>query len=94
MNLAEQNIGEVWMPSVRRIGALVYRWWMKFAAFLAFVNARILLTLVYFLLIGPTSLVLRLLGKDFLDRKNKPSASFWKSRDPDVHSLEESKRQF
>jgi hypothetical protein len=82
------------MGSLRRFGAFVYRWWMKFAVALAFVNARVLLTLVYFLLIGPTSLVLRLLGKDFLDRKNKPSASFWKAKEPRVHSLEESKRQF
>ena len=87
-------MGKARMRSLRWLGKQIYRWWMKFAAFLAFVNARVLLTLVYFLLIGPTSLVLRVLGKDFLDRRSKPSESFWKPKEPLTHSLEESKRQF
>ena len=82
------------MESLHRFGTLVYRWWMKFARVLVFINTRILLTLVYFLLIGPISLIIRLMGKDYLDRTIKPSESFWKAKEPVVHSLEQSKRQF
>jgi hypothetical protein len=67
---------------------------MKFAALLAFINTRILLTLVYLLLIGPVSFIIRLMGKDYLDRTTEHSESFWKAKKPAVHSLEESKRQF
>jgi hypothetical protein len=82
------------MGSLRRLGAFLYRWWMKFAGLLAFINTRILLTLVYFLLIGPASLIARLMGKDYLDRSTEHSESFWKEKKPAAHSLEESKRQF
>jgi hypothetical protein len=82
------------MGSLRRFGALLYRWWMKFAAFLAFVNARILLTLVYFLIIGPISVIVKLMGKDYLDRAIKTSESSWKAKQPVVHSVRQSERQF
>jgi hypothetical protein len=82
------------METLPRLGKLLYCWWMKFAAFLAFVNARILLTLVYFVIIGPISLIVRLMGKDYLDRAIKASESSWKAKKPLVHSLRQSERQF
>lgn len=85
---------EAQMGSLRSLGKEIYRWWMKFAAFVAFVNAQILLTLVYFLIIGPISLIVRLMGKDYLDRAVKTSESSWKAKKPVVHSLRQSERQF
>lgn len=45
-----------------------YRVWMGLAQVLGWINTRIVLGLVYFALITPTALVLRLLGKDPLNR--------------------------
>ncbi len=82
------------MQWVRKTGSWVYKWWMAFARGLAFVNTRILLTLFFVIVIGPIALVLKLLGKDFLERKIGRSASYWKVREPAEHSLEQAMRQF
>jgi len=49
--------------------ALVYKIWMKFAEALGWINSRIILTLVFYLVVFPTAAVLRALGKDPLRRK-------------------------
>ncbi|MGI8783349.1 MAG: SxtJ family membrane protein [Acidobacteriota bacterium] len=46
----------------------LYRVWMGLAQVLGWINTRIVLGLVYFALITPTAMVLRLLGKDPLNR--------------------------
>lgn len=45
-----------------------HRVWMGLAHVLGWINTRIILGLIYFILITPTALVLRLLGKDPLNR--------------------------
>jgi Saxitoxin biosynthesis operon protein SxtJ len=45
--------------------------WWRFAGVLAYVNARILLTLLFSVLLVPLSLVWRVLGKDPLARSRK-----------------------
>jgi len=53
--------------------------WMKFAHGLGWFNSRVILTIVFFLVITPIGLVMRLIGKRPLDlafRDGKPSA--WK----------------
>jgi len=54
----------------------VYRLWMKFGAALGWVNSRIILSLMFYLMIFPVGLFMRMLGKDPLMRRlesNKPS---------------------
>jgi len=59
----------------------VYVVWMKFAYALAWVNTRILLSLFYYLVMTPTGLVMRLLGKDILDEKiDKEIPTYWVRR--------------
>jgi hypothetical protein len=59
----------------------IYIGWMKFAFALGWLNTRILLGLFFYLIITPTGLVMRLLGKDLLDEKFEPEvASYWKKR--------------
>jgi hypothetical protein len=82
------------MKSLRKIGSLLYDWWMRFARALAFVNTRVLLTIFYVLVIGPIALVLSVIGKDFLERKIDASLSYWKKREPSEHTLESASRQF
>lgn len=56
----------------------LYRVWMGLALVLGFVMTRVLLTLVFVFAVIPTGLLLRLFGKDPLDRRWQPDApSYW-----------------
>jgi hypothetical protein len=60
----------------------VYIGWMKFAFVLGWINTRILLGLMFFLVVTPIGLILRLTGKDLLDQKIDRSAkSYWVKRE-------------
>ena len=50
--------------------------WFRFAKALGAVNARIILTALYFVAFVPTSLLWRLVGKDPLNRHRSPSAGW------------------
>jgi len=50
----------------------LYRGWMKFGAAIGYVNSRIILGLLFYLLILPAGLIMRLAGKDPLQRKPMP----------------------
>ncbi len=82
------------MNWIRKIGSRIYKGWMAFARALAFVNTRILLTLFFIIVIGPIALVLKVFRNDFLDRKFRSSGTYWKTRDPQEHTLEHAMRQF
>lgn len=59
----------------------VYLVWMGLAVVLGFVMTRVLLTAVFVLMMVPIGLVLRLAGKDLLDRRLDPAAtSYWKPK--------------
>jgi hypothetical protein len=59
----------------------LYVVWMKFAFVLGWINTRILLGAFFFLILSPVAVVLRLLGKDPLDRRIDSSAkSYWKRK--------------
>lgn len=85
-----------WRKSViGKAGSLAYRGWMAFARVLGIVNTTLLLTLVYFLLIGPLSLIMRAFGSDLLEKRMKtPSRPLWKAKAPLKHTLEECRHQF
>jgi len=71
-----------------RLLAPLYKGWMKFGHVLGWINARIILGLVFFVLVTPIGLVMRLFGKDPLRMRAKKSASYWIRRDPlDPQSL-------
>src|SRR5262245_61186405 len=58
--------------------APVYRLWMRLGEFLAWVNTRVILTIVYYVLIVPTGLVLRMRGKDPMRLKFEPDAATYR----------------
>jgi hypothetical protein len=59
-------------------GAKVFhKIWMTIAFALGYVNSRILLTLIFFLVFVPYGLVSRLAGRDPLRRRGKKSESYW-----------------
>jgi len=76
-----------------RILAPAYRVWMKLAEVLAWINTRILLGLVFFAVVTPIGLVMRLLGRDPMRRRLEPSTESYRMRcvpRPGTHML----RQF
>ena len=59
----------------------VYIGWMALALVLGFVVSHVILTLFFYLVMTPTGLVARLLGKDFLGLKiDKNVRSYWVAR--------------
>lgn len=56
--------------------------WMKFAFALGAFWTRVFLSIFFFLVITPIGLLMRALGKDFLDERiDKSAKSYWKKRD-------------
>ena len=58
----------------------VHTVWMKVADALGWFNTRVLLGLVYFLVMTPTGIVMRLMGRDPLDRRLKDRPTYWIER--------------
>lgn len=67
--------------------------WKRFASWLGRWNTRILLSLTYVLFLGLIALVLRLFGKDLLDRRWRSEKSYWKEIEPEEITLERSRHQ-
>ena len=72
----------------------VHRVWMRGAHALGWFNTRVLLGVVYFLVITPTGIVMRLTGRDPLHRRLRDGRSYWleRKRHPDPRGSME--RQF
>lgn len=58
----------------------VHKHWMQMAHALGWLNTRVLLGLVYFLVMTPIGIVMRLMGRDPLDRRLKDRPSYWVGR--------------
>lgn len=73
----------------------VNRVWMRMAHVLGQINTRIILGILYFLVITPVGLLLRLLKGDPMDRSLKePKSSAWVKREPQPIELARYERQF
>jgi hypothetical protein len=60
----------------------IYRVWMGLAVVLGYFMSRIILSLLFYLVVTPIGLAMRLMGKDMLNRKWDPNAdSYWIKRD-------------
>lgn len=55
--------------------------WMAFGAALGYVNSRVLLSLVYYLVVTPFGVVLKLTGHDPLRRRGPPKDTYWVPRE-------------
>lgn len=74
----------------------IYQLWIGFSIILGYFISRIVLTIIFFLLITPMGLIMRLAGKDPMERKWDPNAStYWlpKEHDQDT-SIERYEKQF
>lgn len=68
--------------------------WMKFSLLLARFISPIILGLLFFVLISPLALALRLFGRDELHLKTKNHVTNWQSRKNDGYSLDSFKNQY
>jgi hypothetical protein len=71
------------------------RLWLKFGALLHAITSPIILGVMFFLVITPIGLLMRLVGKDFLRLRFDPSASsYWLRREPPGPEKTSLTRQF
>lgn len=72
--------------------APVYRGWMRFGEALAWVNTRVLLTLVFFLVVTPIGLVMRLFRRSPM--ATRPRDSYWTDVEPHSYGDRHVEKQF
>ncbi len=81
---------EIWMPTAAvgslllltgqfwRTGAMrFHQGWMRFAHALGYINSRILLSLMLYLIFTPFGTVSRLVGRNPLGRRGSKQPSYW-----------------
>ena len=66
--------------------------WFKFGILLGAIVSPIIMGIIFFLVVTPTGIIMRLLGKDLLRQKlNKSKKSYWIQK---INSLDSMKNQF
>ena len=61
--------------------------WIKFGELLGRIIAPIVMAIVYFFILTPISLIMRMLGKDLLNLKFSKDNSYWKKREKNVGTM-------
>ena len=56
----------------------VYKGWMKFGNYAGWINSRIILIILFYLIVFPMGLIMKILGKDPMMRKFDKSASSYR----------------
>ncbi len=69
--------------------------WMRLAFVLSWINTRLILIIMFYLVFAPIGFVIRLVGKDLLERKiEKNSISYWQRKDKSNSGKINYERQF
>ena len=79
---------------VRAAARVFHNAWMRLASALGYVNSRVLLTLMYYLVLTPYGFVTRLAGRDPLRRRGKRGESYWIERKLTRQAREQFERLF
>ena len=74
-----------------KILTLLNRLWFKFGLMLGKIVSPIVLGIVFFLVVTPTGIIMRLIGKDSLNLKKKNYESYWIEKDNENNTM---KNQF
>lgn len=73
----------------------IYIIWMSLAFVLGWLNTRLILFIIFYLISTPIGLVLKLLGFDLLDRKlEKDRETYWKRKEKGKPDFSDYERQF
>ena len=62
--------------------------WVKFGEILGMIIAPIVMGLVYFIILTPISLLVRLFGKDLLKLKKNKSSTYWIKREKNIGNMD------
>jgi len=69
--------------------------WMALAILIGWVMGRVLLSILFFLVLTPLGVTLRLMGKDLLGLRRDPSKkSYWNIRAQDLQTPSDPERQY
>ena len=73
----------------------VQKLWMIMAVLLGWLMTRVILSILFYLVITPIGITMRLCGKDFLNRSfEEHSDSYWIPRETVTHNKEDYEKQF
>ena len=74
----------------------LHKVWMTFSIIMGWLMTRVILFVLFFLILTPTALLLRLLGKDLLNMKfdRNFSQSYWLARNADQSQKPDYTKQF
>lgn len=73
----------------------VYILWMRLAFILSWINTRLILLIIFYLIFTPISLAIKLFGVDLLDIKiNKQKGSYWRRKEKKIFNPLDYERQF
>ena len=73
----------------------LYVFWMKLAFVLSWVNTRLILFLMFYLIFTPIGLIIKALRIDLLETKiNKEEKTYWKKKEKKEFGLVSYERQF
>lgn len=78
-------------------GALkpVYIIWMKLALMLSWINTRLILLVIFYLIFTPVGLIIKLFNADLLDKRiEKNRESYWRKVEARRFSPQDHERQF
>ncbi len=65
----------------------IYNYWIKFGEILGIFTSKITLSIIFFAIFTPISIVLKLIGKEPLDRAIDGRDSYWVDRDTQPTSM-------
>ena len=71
----------------------LWRWWKRFAERVGNIQARLLLIVLYFLVVSPVALLLKLLADPLALRRGPDRRSGWVPRVARATDIEEGRRQ-
>ena len=68
--------------------------WMAFARWLGRVQTVLLLSIVYYVVLGPTGLIARVFRRDLLGLRQPSGPTYWKELSDTTTNLERAHKQF
>ena len=73
----------------------LYKIWMSIARAMSWFNTRVILSIIFFLILTPIALIMRLFGKQFIElRWDKSVRSYWNYRESSVTKRADYEKQF
>ena len=69
-------------------------WWMPIAKKIGEFQTKVILSILYFLVMGPISLIAYLIRADLLKKRRHELSSFWTKQQEALNTIEDCQRQF